>query len=255
MTTETLWCCNDYKIGEGTYGKVYRFGPNAMKVFSDRDDFNNEVRYLEMFNNEPKEEKYILQLRFLDPKQLFIATDLMDGTLADYFKLKERTHNRIKRTMKKLLRGLYTMHRRHVVHCDIKPQNVLMNLDGSLKIGDLGSAAQQGTYSFNGTNVVTGWYRPYELVFYHDARLPTHDSKWDVWSAGCILGELLLGRPMFPGRNLEEMRRMIQKFQNDKSVWQGMDPDALALLQDMLNPAPDERCSAKQALHHSYLTK
>ena len=258
MTSEAClpaWHCADNKLGEGTYGEVYAHGRYAMKVFkkSDGVDFANEAFYLEKF----KGEKYILQSsststnnQFKDKDIRVIATELMDGTLADYFKGTEPTPTRVKRTMRKLLQGLATMHHSRVVHCDIKPQNVLMNRDGSLKIGDLGCAAHQGTGT--SINVVTRWYRPPELLFGYATIV---DSKWDVWSAGCILGGLLLGRHMFQGRDEESMKIMVSEFQCDTTKWKVSDPDASDLLKHMLKAHPNERFSAKQALRHPYLTK
>lgn len=79
--------------------------------------------------------------------------------------------------------------------------NVLINNDGSLKLADFGLArfvsGKEKTYT---NKVITLWYRPPELLL----GTKQYGSAVDMWSAGCILAELLLGRPLMPGRSEEK---------------------------------------------------
>eukprot|EP00019_Armaparvus_languidus_P012032 CAMPEP_0168584020 /NCGR_PEP_ID=MMETSP0420-20121227/2908_1 /TAXON_ID=498008 /ORGANISM="Pessonella sp." /LENGTH=306 /DNA_ID=CAMNT_0008618777 /DNA_START=281 /DNA_END=1201 /DNA_ORIENTATION=- len=104
----------------------------------------------------------------------------------------------IKCYMLQLFEGLFFCHRNNVLHRDLKGSNLLINNKGELKLGDFGLArpynAQIGRYT---NKVITLWYRPPELLLGERQYGP-----WvDVWSAGCILAELLLRKPIFPGRN------------------------------------------------------
>jgi len=110
--------------------------------------------------------------------------------------------------MHQLLSGLEHCHNRNVLHRDIKGSNLLVDNEGILRIADFGLA------SFFDPNhkhpmtsrVVTLWYRSPELLL----GATDYGVGIDLWSAGCILAELLAGRPIMPGRT--EVRSLIQIF-------------------------------------------
>lgn len=100
--------------------------------------------------------------------------------------------------MHQLLSGLEHCHNLHVLHRDIKGSNLLIGNDGILRIADFGLAS-----SFDPNHkqpmtsrVVTLWYRPPELLL----GATDYGVGVDLWSAGCILAELLAGKPIMPGR-------------------------------------------------------
>lgn len=100
--------------------------------------------------------------------------------------------------MKQLLSGLEHCHNNGVLHRDVKGSNLLIDNEGILKIADFGLASfydpehQQPMTS----RVVTLWYRPPELLL----GATNYGVGVDLWSAGCILAELLARKPIFPGR-------------------------------------------------------
>ncbi len=108
-----------------------------------------------------------------------------------------------------ILRALKYLHSAQIVHRDLKPGNLLVNSQCDLVICDFGMA--RNMYSLSGDAeamteyVVSRWYRAPEVLL---AR-PKYDEKIDVWSVGCILAELLLRKPIFPGRNLVEQIDLI----------------------------------------------
>lgn len=115
----------------------------------------------------------------------------------------------VKSFMYQLLRGLAFCHSHNVLHRDLKPQNLLINKNGELKLADFGLARAFGIpvkcYS---AEVVTLWYRPPDVLF--GAKLYT--TSIDMWSAGCIFAELAnAGRPLFPGSDVDDQLKRIFK--------------------------------------------
>lgn len=104
----------------------------------------------------------------------------------------------VKCYMHQLLSGLEHCHNRCVLHRDIKGSNLLIGNDGVLKIADFGLASffDPNHKQPMTSRVVTLWYRPPELLL----GATDYGVGVDLWSAGCILSELLAGKPIMPGR-------------------------------------------------------
>uniref|UniRef100_A0A8C8BN23 mitogen-activated protein kinase n=1 Tax=Otus sunia TaxID=257818 RepID=A0A8C8BN23_9STRI len=98
--------------------------------------------------------------------------------------------------MFQLLRGLAYIHQQHILHRDLKPQNLLISCLGELKVADFGLARAKTiprqTYS---SEVVTLWYRPPDVLL----GATDYSSDLDIWSAGCIFVEMIQGQPIFAG--------------------------------------------------------
>lgn len=102
----------------------------------------------------------------------------------------------IKLYMYQLFRSLAYIHSLGICHRDIKPQNLLLDPEsGVLKLCDFGSAKQLVRGEPNVSYICSRYYRAPELIF----GATDYTSNIDVWSAGCVLAELLLGQPIFPG--------------------------------------------------------
>lgn len=95
-----------------------------------------------------------------------------------------------------LCRSLSYIHSQNICHRDIKPQNLLIDpVTGILKLCDFGSAKQLVKGEPNVSYICSRYYRAPELIF----GSTKYTTAIDIWSLGCVLGELLIGQPLFPG--------------------------------------------------------
>lgn len=187
------------------------------------------------------------------------------------------SENNIAHIMHQLLEGLSYCHRNNFLHRDIKCSNILVSNDGQVKLADFGLARLCSSTIRPYTNkVITLWYRPPELLLGEEH----YGKPVDVWSSGCILGELFTKEAMFPGRT--ELLQLDKIFAVCGSPTVGTWPDvhelrdypsyrskkthsrrlrtdyaklpalALDLLDNMLLLDPKKRLSADEALDHEW---
>ncbi|KAH9683265.1 protein kinase domain-containing protein [Citrus sinensis] len=211
------------KIGQGTYSNVYKA----------RDTLTGQIVALKKvrFDNlEPESVRFmareILILRRLDHPNVVklegLVTSRMSCSL--YLVLKYMEHDlaglaasptikftqaQVKCYMHQLLSGLEHCHNQHVLHRDIKGSNLLIDNEGILKIADFGLASffDPNHKQPMTSRVVTLWYRPPELLL----GATDYGVGVDLWSAGCILAELLAEKPIMPGRTEVEQLHKIFK--------------------------------------------
>ncbi|KAK3782236.1 hypothetical protein RRG08_048694 [Elysia crispata] len=183
----------------------------------------------------------------------------------------------IKSYILQTLLGLEYLHVNWVLHRDMKPNNLLINEKGVLKIGDFGLARFYGSPSRPYSHqVVTRWYRCPELLF--GAR--SYGDGVDIWAVGCIAAELLIRAPFLPGdTDLDQLNRIFQVLGTPteadwpdmkclpdyvtfkefprhpmKEIFTAASDDLLDVLDMTLAINPARRCSASQALQMSYFS-
>ena len=178
----------------------------------------------------------------------------------------------VKPVMRQVLEGVAFMHGSLVIHRDLKLQNILLTADYTPRISDFGLARKLNCPGQAKTPTVQSlWYRSPEVLI----GSTDYGAAIDVWSLGCIFGELLIRQPLFPGSSPEDQLVTIfavlgleealrewtnslprethrQRAANVKSKLESVDPLARGLLAELLKVNPDERVIARQALRHPY---
>uniref|UniRef100_A0A3Q2XH04 Cell division protein kinase 5 n=1 Tax=Hippocampus comes TaxID=109280 RepID=A0A3Q2XH04_HIPCM len=216
------------KIGE-TYGTVFKAKNRetheivALKrVRLDDDDEgvpSSALREICLLK-ELKHKNIVLHDVLHSDKKLTLVFEYCDQDLKKYFDSCNGDLDPETSFMFQLLKGLAFCHSRNVLHRDLKPQNLLINRNGELKLADFGLARAFGIpvrcYS---AEVVTLWYRPPDVLF--GAKL--YSTSIDMWSAGCIFALANAGRPLFPGNDVDDqLKRIFLLGTPTEEQWQTM---------------------------------
>ncbi|PYH88357.1 negative regulator of the PHO system, partial [Aspergillus ellipticus CBS 707.79] len=274
------------KLGEGTYATVFK-GRNTQtgelvalkEIALDTEEGTPSTAIREISLMKELHHENILRLHDVihAESKLMLVFEYMDKDLKRYMDTTgELPPATIKSFVYQLLQGVSYCHDHRILHRDLKPQNLLVNAQGQLKLGDFGLARAIGipvnTFS---NEVVTLWYRAPDVLL--GSR--TYSTSIDMWSIGCIAAEMWRGRSLFPGSNNEDQLRKIFKgmgtpcerswpgvsklpeFREDFPVYvkqelRGLvprsDPVGLDLVGRLLKVMPERRCTAQEALAHSW---
>ncbi|CAP33355.2 Protein CBR-CDK-2 [Caenorhabditis briggsae] len=280
------------KIGEGTYGVVYKavhVRDNvqcALKMIrTDRDEEGipstclREISCIKdlqhdnivtLFDIIYANSKLYMVFEFIDQdlKNLMDMLDPVDMMLPQEY---------VKSFMWQLLSALSYCHLRRIVHRDLKPQNILVSNSGIVKIADFGLARNFSFPSRNYTHeVVTLWYRPPEILLGSQR----YSTSLDMWSLGCIFSEIASTKPLFPGEcEISQLFKIFEiigtpntrnwpgvaEYPHFKTVFPQwsfnlnklaelscLTGHGLDILREILRYPPEHRLTAKGALCHRY---
>merc|ERR1712121_320048 len=228
-------CLN--RIEEGTYGVVYRA----------QDKRTQEIVALKKLKMEREKEGFpITSLREINTllisqhvnvvtvreivvgsnmDQIYIVMDFVEHDLKSLMETMRKKNQvflpgEVKCLMIQLLRAIRHLHDNWILHRDLKSSNLLLSHNGILKVGDFGLAREYGSPLKAYTSVVvTLWYRAPELLL----GIKEYSTHIDVWSIGCIFGELLLMEPLFPGKSeVDELNRIFKLLGTpSERIWPG----------------------------------
>lgn len=281
------------KLGEGVYGKVYKVKLSenevdsgkqqyyAIKVFKENSLTEGmdvtALREISILKEIKHENIVKLHDMFYGITSLFLAYEYVDIELSKIlYSPLNLNESIIKNFMYQMLSGLATLHKNGVLHRDLKPQNLLINSNGILKIADFGFARFIASPEEEMTGgVISDWYRPPEILF----GAKYYSYSIDVWSIGCIFGELILKEPLFRATGEVEMLKKIfsllgvpddswpdcnqlPKFLlfeggvpitiKEKFSTYSISKEGIDLLEKMLKLNPNKRISAEEALNDVY---
>lgn len=158
-------------------------------------DSDNLIKLKEVFTEQPS----------TDRQNMYFIFEYIEQDLERYLKINNPLNiNQIRNFTRQLLTAVSVLHSHSIFHRDIKPQNILVTNDGTLKLADFGLAREYHEHKVFTTVVVTMWYRAPEILL-----SSPYCTSVDMWSIGCILGEMALGRPLFTAKSETRQLRRI----------------------------------------------
>jgi len=284
------------RLGKGAYGvvwkamdKKYKQVVALKKVF---DAFRNstdaqrtyrEVIFLQDLNGHDNVIRLRNIVRAENNMDLYLVFEYMEADLHLVIRanILEDVHRQY--IIYQTLKALKYIHSAELIHRDLKPANILINSDVVIKVGDFGLAR---SVAFQGDDndyklseyVATRWYRAPEILLGSSK----YTKAVDMWSVGCILGELLVGKPIFQGKSslnqIEKVLELVGKPKSEdveaidsphaetilnslsgikkKSFHQffgEITDDAMDLLKKLLTFNPENRITVEEALKHPYV--
>ena len=283
------------KQGKGAYGVVFKAMDkktheivalkknfDAFQNATDSQRTYREIMLLQELNGHENIIRLLNVIKAENDKDIYLVFEYMETDLHTVMRanILEPIHKQF--IMYQLLKALKFIHSAGIIHRDLKPSNILINSDSYIKVCDFGLA--RCITSFTGKDVVmtdyvaTRWYRAPEILL----GSTKYGTQADMWSVGCIFGELLGGKPMFPGTStLSQINKVlevtgkpskedIQSIQSElaatmletivvsktkslKSLYPKATAIELDLLGKLLQFNPNKRINVTQALEHPYV--
>ncbi|XP_056129973.1 cyclin-dependent kinase 18 isoform X2 [Lampris incognitus] len=276
------------KLGEGTYATVFKGRSKLTENLVALKEIRLEheegapctaIREVSLLKNLKHANIVTLHDIIHTDRSLTLVFEYLDSDLKQYLDNCGNLmsiHN-IKIFMFQLLRGLSYCHKRKILHRDLKPQNLLINDKGELKLADFGLARAKSVPTKTFSNeVVTLWYRPPDVLL----GSTEYSTPIDMWGVGCILYEMMTGRPMFPGATVKEELQLVFRLMGTptEETWPGigtneefrfylfpqykcqplinhvprLDTEGIDLLSALLLYDTRGRISSEASLHHPY---
>lgn len=288
----TIQYTQSQMVGHGSFGVVFQtqiLPTNEVaaikRVLQDKRFKNRELQIMKLihhrnivdlkyyfYKNNEKNELYLNLILEFVPDTLYKASHYYVSKRLSMPSLE------IKLYTYQMFRALNFIHAQGICHRDIKPQNLLINpITGELKLCDFGSAKILNPQEPNVSYICSRYYRAPELIF----GSINYTTKIDVWSAGCVMAEMILGQPLFPGESgidqlveiikilgtptKDEIRHMNPNYMEHKfpqikpiplqKIFKKMPPDCINFLSRILQYNPLERIDCYQGLLDPYFSE
>ncbi|KAJ8957464.1 hypothetical protein NQ314_006541 [Rhamnusium bicolor] len=227
------------KAGEGTYGVVYK----AKNKLTGKNVALKRIKLEKFYNKEECSEgvpataireitllkglRHSSIVELLDVMQstdkLYLVFEYLDLDLKRYLDNTKRQIEKelVRSYMKQLVEALAYMHSHRILHRDLKPQNLLVDKEGHIKLADFGLSRSFSLPTRTYTHeVVTMWYRAPELLLGEKL----YCTGIDIWSLGCIMAEMLMKKAIFPGDSEIDQLYKIFKIMGtpNEEIWEGI---------------------------------
>ncbi|KAL4648377.1 dual specificity tyrosine-phosphorylation-regulated kinase 4-like [Arapaima gigas] len=208
-------------LGEGSFGQVFKCLDHknnelvAIKVFQKKRFHRQalvEVKILEVVRRKDRDNSFnVIHMKeyFYFRNHLCISFELLGMNLHEVI-VKNKFHGfsmaRVRHYAYSLLRCLQMLYREKIIHCDLKPENIVLSQNGlgNIKVIDFGCSCYQQQKVF--TYIQSRFYRSPEVILGQ-----SYSMAIDMWSLGCVLAEFYTGSPLFPGENEEEQMACIME--------------------------------------------
>lgn len=277
------------KLGEGTYGVVYKgkhkrtgkiVALKKIRLESEEEGVpSTAIREISLLKELYHPNIVLLEDVLMEPNRLYLVFEYLTMDLKKYMeslKGKQMDPALVKSYLHQMVDGILFCHSRRILHRDLKPQNLLIDNNGTIKLADFGLARAFGipvrVYTHE---VVTLWYRAPEVLL----GSTRYACPIDMWSLGCIFAEMVTKRPLFHGDSeIDQLFRIfrtlgtptddiwpgvtqLQDYKSTFPMWtkpnikgavKGMDEEGLDLLEKMLIYDPAKRITAKASMRHPY---
>ncbi|KAA3475166.1 serine/threonine-protein kinase ATG1a-like isoform X1 [Gossypium australe] len=187
--------------------------------------------------------------------RIFLVLEYCDGgDLAAYIQRYGKVSEEVARhLMRQLAAGLQVLQEKHLIHRDLKPQNLLLTKGPTpqLKIGDFGFARSLTPENLADTLCGSPLYMAPEII-----QNKKYDAKADLWSVGAILFQLVTGKPPFDGNNQLQLFQNILRsteLQFPEGALEELHPDCVNLCRSLLRHDPVERLTFREFFDHKFL--
>ncbi|XP_008195845.2 serine/threonine-protein kinase D3 isoform X1 [Tribolium castaneum] len=254
----------DEVLGSGQFGIVYggihrkTSRPVAIKVIDklrfptkQEAQLKNEVAILQNLSHPGVVN---LERMFETPERIFVVMEKLKGDMLEMILSHEKgrlTERVTKFLITQILIALKHLHSKNIVHCDLKPENVLLSSDAEfpqVKLCDFGFARIIGEKSFRRSVVGTPAYLAPEVL-----RNKGYNRSLDMWSVGVIVYVSLSGT--FPFNEDEDINEQIQNaaFMYPPNPWKEISSDAIDLINNLLQVKQRKRYTVDKSLQHIWL--
>lgn len=289
---------NVIEIGKGAYGVVWKCidkkTRNIVALKKIFDAFQNatdaqrtfrEIMFLQDLSGHPNIVRLLDVIKAENDKDIYLVFDYMETDLHAVIRanILEEIHKQY--VLYQIMKCLKYMHTADLIHRDLKPSNVLLNSECHVKVADFGLARSVHAKTRDNAPILTEyvatrWYRAPEILL----GSTKYSKAIDMWSVGCILGEMYLGKPMFPGTStLNQIERVLEvtgrpsnedieslqgpqasaiidslritRRKNLKDMFPLLSAEGLNFLKRLLQFNPNKRPTIEQALRHPYVAQ